>query len=1856
MVEEIQPMDCGEMLIRTYTAEMPCGDDMIMEQRITVIDDLSPKITELKDKFLSCNDEITWDKPYASDNCSSVSLIEGPVEEEASSCGYILTKTWYAVDECGNQSNVVSQTITVDNTSSITLTPPQDIYLSCTDVNELPGSSEPSVCEETTVYYTEGGHSITFEGYEYDKENNQTCYSYTIHSNIDPEISHSMIGDLDMMDCATCIGGEARISKADPTTQAYGCKWDEGIKKGKSKTYVICVEGSPELGKISTSIKYGRRVSTIQICGPASCESVNPPIEDKPLFGKPEVSVDCPVDYEIIEGEVIRQDLDCGYVLTKSWYAVSDCGGQTEPVTQHIYYIDETAPVINPVTDKTVSCNENWQWDKPEISDDCSSVSLIEGKIETKQLECGYQITKTWTAKDDCGNESGPVTQTITVIDETAPTFIDIPEDLTLSCIEDIPSPTVHAVDDCSEVKVTMKEETSSSQNQGCTIVNMDRPQEQAPRIGWFQNMPGANSNLFNVESGNFEQYGDGTAHFYGVVSNINNSNLAWEFDIWMRGGYNWDDWHALGRGYKDAGIAGNNYLDWTYYEMDDSKSNTLTGLRAYDGSELNLTHNPSNYYYGFQVGQNANVFTNTYGMSGWFNYSGTIVYNNHEYQRNSINSDFNLNLGCTENSTGCTTTILRTWTATDACGNTTSMSQSITISDHTKPSISPLEDKFYSCDEDWTWDMPVAQDECGTPDMIEGVETRTNTECGYQVSKSWYAIDACGNQSEIVTQTITVEDNEPPVFITTPQDIHLSCGQTMPDFTPLAAVDNCDGNVTVVYKDSTVNQGSHCDVVNMDWSNESDPRIGWFQNMPGASSLLFHVEQGGLDQFADGTAHFYGTVSNVNNDQLAWEFDIWMRNGSNWEEWSAMGRGYKNSGIAGNNYLDWTYYEMDDSKANTFTGIRAYAGSQLSLTHNPSNYYYGFQVGENANVFTYTYGMSGWFTYYGDIVYNGNTYHRNGVNSDFNLNLGCTNSNNSCGTTVIRTTIATDHCGNQATVTQTITRDPDNTPPTISALQDKSYSCNEDWSWDAPVAEDNCGTPQLIEGLEVRSEIDCGYMMSKSWYAIDACGNQSEIVTQNITVLDDEAPIFIGNTGDIILSCGQPIPDFTPLTVVDNCDGNVTVTYQDSMVTEGGSHCDLVNMDWSNESDPRIGWFQNMPGASSLLFHVEQGGLDQFADGTAHFYGTVSNVNNDQLAWEFDIWMRNGSNWEEWSAMGRGYKNSGIAGNNYLDWTYYEMDDSKANTFTGIRAYAGSQLSLTHNPSNYYYGFQVGENANVFTYTYGMSGWFTYYGDIVYNGNTYHRNGVNSDFNLNLGCTEQSSSCGVTIYRTTTATDKCGNQASVTQKISVPADHEPPVVVNPPNVECITPITFESFFNNNWSLTATDNCSPDITVDIPEINWDCEAGKYILTYVFTDNCGNQTTFTRDVCIEGSSPVCSIIAPNEISTQASNTFMADVTGGMDPMQYEWTILSGNWNITSGGNSSTVNLDAGSDHLILELTVTDQNGCSSTCTVEADAPTSDLGGGCTLTQGFYGNDRGRYCDGRQTTPLITDLMASGPIVLGKPGRSFTLNSNDVACIIGLLGGGGPSVALNSGNGSCGSFNFSTRTSKGVATSKNTLVSQAITLALNMRLDGNLGSTQIMGNCMTTASSSNCGANGNAYPVPGTEQTFCFSTAVLQILGTGFTISELFDLASRALGGENVGVGLGDITDALGFINDGFDECRIVTSWSVTNSITEPDGDDLNTTSVEINTTVGKITAYPNPTVNLVKLAFEIPVATEEGNIQIVNGQGIPVYKETTPMQKGAKELQINTEGWTPGPYYVIVRVNAYIMYGQFIRVE
>ena len=49
-----------------------------------------------------------------------------------------------------------------------------------------------------------------------------------------------------------------------------------------------------------------------------------------------------------------------------------------------------------------------------------------------------YVITRTFTATDDCGNASS-ATQTITIIDTTAPSFVFVPDDYTAECSDEHP-------------------------------------------------------------------------------------------------------------------------------------------------------------------------------------------------------------------------------------------------------------------------------------------------------------------------------------------------------------------------------------------------------------------------------------------------------------------------------------------------------------------------------------------------------------------------------------------------------------------------------------------------------------------------------------------------------------------------------------------------------------------------------------------------------------------------------------------------------------------------------------------------------------------------------------------------------------------------------------------------------------------------------------------------------------------------------------------------------------------------------------------------------------------------------------------------------------------------------------------------------------------------------------------------------------------------------------------------------------------------------------------------------------------------------------------------------------------------
>ncbi|MGB0429164.1 MAG: collagen-binding domain-containing protein [Bacteroidia bacterium] len=143
----------------------------------------------------------------------------------------------------------------------------------------------------------------------------------------------------------------------------------------------------------------------------------------------------------------------------------------------------------------------------------------------------------------------------------------------------------------------------------------------------WLPNLANGVSNKFWFQNGagNFTEYPNGTAHLTGEIYNANDNNKRFEVSVWFYNKRNWNEWNVLGRGIKgNSGTINGNNVDWTFYEMDPNQQNTLTGLADYQGDVLNLTHKPANLNFAFQIGVAANDKDGDFGMSGWFNYTGS--------------------------------------------------------------------------------------------------------------------------------------------------------------------------------------------------------------------------------------------------------------------------------------------------------------------------------------------------------------------------------------------------------------------------------------------------------------------------------------------------------------------------------------------------------------------------------------------------------------------------------------------------------------------------------------------------------------------------------------------------------------------------------------------------------------------------------------------------------------------------------------------------------------------------------------------------------------------------------------------------------------------------------------------------------------------------------------------------------------------------------------------------------------------------------------------------------------------------------------------------------------------------------
>ncbi|MBJ6369368.1 HYR-like domain-containing protein, partial [Snuella sedimenti] len=154
---------------------------------------------------------------------------------------------------------------------------------------------------------------------------------------------------------------------------------------------------------------------------------------------------------------------------------------------------------------------------------------------------------------------------------------------------------------------------------------------------------------------------------------------------------------------------------------------------------------------------------------------------------------------------------ITRTWSLTDACDNTTTHVQIITVQDVTPPTFTVPADVTINCDDDatdlvLTGDVSDEMDNCSSELEATYTDEVAAGECANEstITRTWSLTDDCNNTTTHV-QTITVQDVTPPTF-TVPADVTINCDDDATDLVLTGDVsdemDNCSSELEATYTD----------------------------------------------------------------------------------------------------------------------------------------------------------------------------------------------------------------------------------------------------------------------------------------------------------------------------------------------------------------------------------------------------------------------------------------------------------------------------------------------------------------------------------------------------------------------------------------------------------------------------------------------------------------------------------------------------------------------------------------------------------------------------------------------------------------------------------------------------------------------------------------------------------------------------------------------------------------------------------------------------------------------------------------------------------------------------------------------
>ncbi|MCF6295577.1 MAG: hypothetical protein L3J25_07790, partial [Flavobacteriaceae bacterium] len=417
---------------------------------------------------------------------------------------------------------------------------------------------------------------------------------------------------------------------------------------------------------------------------------------------------------------------------------------------------------------------------------------------------------------------------------------------------------------------------------------------------------------------------------------------------------------------------------------------------------------------------------------------------------------------------------LVRTWTATDQCGNETVHTQTITVIDTTNPTFVEAlpADATVECDSVPAANTLTAIDNCGTATVTFGEVNNAGACPGeYELVRTWTATDQCGNET-VHTQTITVVDTTAPTF-TAPADLTINCEDDETNLTLTGDVtdeaDNCDTTLDATYSDS-VAAGSCANesVITRTWSLTDD-----------CGNMTTHDQTITVQDITP------PTIDNEASD-LTVECDG-SGNTSDLNNWLNTNGGATSSDICGN--ITWTnnYSALSDDCG--ATGSATVTFTATDSCGNASSTTATFTIEDTVNP-TFVENLPTDATVECDNVPAADTLTATDNCCAVDVTFDEVNNAGTCPGEyeLVRTWTATDQCGNETIHTQTITVIDTTNPTFVEALPaDATVECDNVPAADTLTATDNCGTASVTFG-EVNNAGACPgeYELVRTWTATD--------------------------------------------------------------------------------------------------------------------------------------------------------------------------------------------------------------------------------------------------------------------------------------------------------------------------------------------------------------------------------------------------------------------------------------------------------------------------------------------------------------------------------------------------------------------------------------------------------------------------------------------------------------------------------------------------------------------------------------------------------------------------------------------------